>query len=223
MCVNSTLTRGSCPGASCGMRSPGAANKKGASASSASPLSNLDYGRAMPQRANSRANGKTVYRFPQSLLPTKEFRMTVLAPPGPDEYGTYYAGYIAHVPAGTDILDLLARQRAVHPGALRRRSRSPRRPPLRAGQVDCARGRGPPERRGADHGLSCAPGGAWRHDAAARVRRECATRRCRMPRRIRSPALAEEWGDVRRATLSLLPPPGRRRRGPGAGPRAARR
>ena len=38
--------------------------------------------------------------------------MTLLAPPAPDEYGTYYAGYIAHVPAGADILDLLARQRA---------------------------------------------------------------------------------------------------------------
>ena len=40
---------------------------------------------------------------------------TLVPPPGPDEYGTYYAGYIAHVPAGADILDLLARQRADEP------------------------------------------------------------------------------------------------------------
>lgn len=37
--------------------------------------------------------------------------MSPLAPPAPDEYGAPYAGYIARVPAGTDIVDLLARQR----------------------------------------------------------------------------------------------------------------
>ena len=36
--------------------------------------------------------------------------MTAMAPPGPDEYGAAYAGYIAHVPPGAAILDLLARQ-----------------------------------------------------------------------------------------------------------------
>ena len=35
----------------------------------------------------------------------------VIAPPGPDEYGPSYAGYVSHVPAGADIVDLLARQR----------------------------------------------------------------------------------------------------------------
>jgi len=37
--------------------------------------------------------------------------MSPLAPPAPDEYGALYAGYVAQVPAGTDILDLLAQQR----------------------------------------------------------------------------------------------------------------
>jgi len=36
--------------------------------------------------------------------------LTAISPPGPDEYGAAYAGYIAHVPVGADILDLLARQ-----------------------------------------------------------------------------------------------------------------
>jgi len=37
--------------------------------------------------------------------------MSSLAPPTPDEYGAFYAGYVARVPGGTDIVDLLARQR----------------------------------------------------------------------------------------------------------------
>jgi DinB family protein len=34
-----------------------------------------------------------------------------LAPPSPDEYGPGYADYVSRVPAGSDILDLLERQR----------------------------------------------------------------------------------------------------------------
>lgn len=33
-----------------------------------------------------------------------------IAPPGPDEYGAYYGRYIARIPAGGDILELLERQ-----------------------------------------------------------------------------------------------------------------
>ena len=40
--------------------------------------------------------------------------MTVLAPPGPDEYGAYYAGYIAHVPAGADIMSMLSPEGPVY-------------------------------------------------------------------------------------------------------------
>ncbi len=36
--------------------------------------------------------------------------MTTVAPPEAGEYGSAYAGYVAQVPAGSDILDLLARQ-----------------------------------------------------------------------------------------------------------------
>lgn len=36
--------------------------------------------------------------------------MTVLAPPGPDEYGAAYARYVTRIPDGADVLDLLARQ-----------------------------------------------------------------------------------------------------------------
>ena len=35
-----------------------------------------------------------------------------VSPPAADEYGAWYAGYIARVPAGEDILTLLARQQA---------------------------------------------------------------------------------------------------------------
>jgi hypothetical protein len=37
--------------------------------------------------------------------------MTALAPPAPDEYAAFYADYVARVPPGADLLDLLARQR----------------------------------------------------------------------------------------------------------------
>jgi hypothetical protein len=45
--------------------------------------------------------------------------MSVFAPPAADEYGAPYAGYIGHVPAGSDILDLLARQGQETPARLR--------------------------------------------------------------------------------------------------------
>ena len=35
-----------------------------------------------------------------------------ISPPAAEEYGSGYAGYVARVPEGVDILDLLARQRA---------------------------------------------------------------------------------------------------------------
>jgi hypothetical protein len=37
--------------------------------------------------------------------------LTPIAPPGADEYSTYFGRYVAHLPAGVDILDFLARQR----------------------------------------------------------------------------------------------------------------
>lgn len=43
-------------------------------------------------------------------MPTSAPRARI-APPGPDEYGASYADYVSRVPAGTDILDLLERQR----------------------------------------------------------------------------------------------------------------
>src|SRR6476469_6003918 len=36
--------------------------------------------------------------------------MTAYGPPAADEYGAPYAGYIARVPAGSDLLELLASQ-----------------------------------------------------------------------------------------------------------------
>jgi hypothetical protein len=38
--------------------------------------------------------------------------MTMLAPPPSDEYGAAYARYVTCLPAGVDVLELLARQRA---------------------------------------------------------------------------------------------------------------
>ena len=37
--------------------------------------------------------------------------LTPIGAPGADEYSTYYGRYVARVPAGVDILDVLARQR----------------------------------------------------------------------------------------------------------------
>ena len=36
--------------------------------------------------------------------------MTAVEPPAPDEYGPAFAGYVARVPAGADLIDLLTRQ-----------------------------------------------------------------------------------------------------------------
>jgi hypothetical protein len=129
--------------------------------------------------------------------------MTALAPPGPDEYGAYYAGYVAQVPAGADILDLLARQRA----------------------STVARFVAIPEARGAHR---YAPGKWSVREVLVHlsdVERIMAYRALRVARGDATPlpgfdenayaplsnaeahplaALAEEWSDVRRATLSLF-------------------
>jgi hypothetical protein len=36
---------------------------------------------------------------------------SIIGAPGADEYSTYFGGYVARLPAGVDILDVLARQR----------------------------------------------------------------------------------------------------------------
>jgi DinB family protein len=129
--------------------------------------------------------------------------MTALAPPRPDEYGAYYAGYVAQVPAGADILDLLARQRA----------------------STVARFVAVPEARGAHR---YAPGKWSVREVVVHlsdVERIMAYRALRVARGDATPlpgfdenayaplsnaeahplaALAEEWSDVRRATLSLF-------------------
>jgi DinB superfamily len=129
--------------------------------------------------------------------------MTVLAPPGPDEYGAYYGRYIAQVPAGADILDLLARQRV----------------------STLARFAAVPEARGA---YRYAPGKWTVREVLVHlsdVERIMAYRALRVARGDTTPlpgfdenayaplsnaeahplaALVEEWGDVRRATLSLF-------------------
>jgi uncharacterized damage-inducible protein DinB len=145
--------------------------------------------------------------------------MTMLAPPGPDEYGAFYAGYIGQVPAGVDILDLLARQRA----------------------STLARFTAVPEARGAHR---YAPGKWSVREILVHlsdVERIMAYRALRVARGDATPlpgfdenayaplsnaeahplaALAEEWSDVRRATLSLfrhLPDEAWTRRGTASG------
>jgi DinB superfamily len=145
--------------------------------------------------------------------------MTMLAPPGPDEYGAHYAGYIAQVPAGADILGLLARQQ----------------------DSTLARFAAVPEARGA---YRYAPG-KWSvrevvvhlSDAerifvyrALRIARGDTTPLPGFDENAYAPlsnaeahplgALAEEWGDVRRATVSLfrhLAPEAWTRRGTASG------
>jgi uncharacterized damage-inducible protein DinB len=145
--------------------------------------------------------------------------MTALAPPGPDEYGAYYAGYVAHVPAGADILDLLGRQR----------------------DSTLARFAAVPEARGAHR---YAPGKWSVREILVHlsdVERIMAYRALRVARGDATPlpgfdetasaplsnaeahplaGLAEEWSDVRRATLSLfrhLPDEAWTRRGTASG------
>lgn len=129
--------------------------------------------------------------------------MTTLAPPGTDEYGSYYAGYVARVPAGVDVLDLLARQQATTLA--------------RFAAVPAARA-----------GYRYAPGKWTVREVVMHlsdVERIFAYRALRLARADVTPlpgfdenayspfsnaeahplpALAEEWSDVRRATLSLL-------------------
>jgi len=129
--------------------------------------------------------------------------MTAYGPPAADEYGAPYAGYIARVPAGSDLLELLASQ-----GEENR---------ARLGAVAEARG---------DHRY--APG-KWSVKEVvlhlADVERIMAYRALRVARGDATPlpgfdedaytplsgagaqplaALLDEWGDVRRATLSLF-------------------
>lgn len=129
--------------------------------------------------------------------------MTLLAPPAPDEHGAYYARYTALVPPGADILELLARQRA----------------------STLARLAAVPEARGAHR---YAPGKWSVREVVVHlsdVERIMAYRALRVARGDATPlpgfdetayaplsnaeahplaALAEEWGDVRQATLSLF-------------------
>lgn len=145
--------------------------------------------------------------------------MSPYPPPTADEYGAPYAGYVARVPAGSDILDLLARQ----------------------GEATPTRLRAVPEARG---GHRYAPG-KWSVKEVighlADVERVMAYRALRTARGDATPLpgfdenayvplsgadaqpltlLADEWADVRRATLSLfrhLPPDAWTRRGTASG------
>ena len=141
--------------------------------------------------------------------------MTSLAPPAPDEYGAFYADYVARVPPGADLLELLAQQR----------------------EETLARFAAVPEPRG---GYRYAPGKWSVKEVLAHlcdVERIMAYRALRIGRGDGTPLpgfdenayaplsgadaqplaeLAAEWGDVRRATLSLFrhfPPEAWTRRG----------
>jgi len=129
--------------------------------------------------------------------------MTAYGPPAADEYGAPYAGYIARVPAGSDVLELLARQ----------------------GEESRARLATVAEARG---DYRYAPG-KWSVKEVvlhlADTERIMAYRALRVARGDATPlpgfdeaayaphsgagaqplaALLDEWGDVRRATLSLF-------------------
>jgi hypothetical protein len=145
--------------------------------------------------------------------------MTAYGPPATDEYGAPYAGYIARVPAGHDLLDLLARQ----------------------AEENGARLRAVPEARGGHRYAA----GKWSVKEVvlhlADVERIMAYRALRVARGDATPlpgfdenayaphsgadaqplaALLDEWGDVRRATLSLfrhLPADAWTRRGTASG------
>jgi len=145
--------------------------------------------------------------------------MTSLAPPAADEYGAFYADYVARVPPGADLLELLARQR----------------------EQTLARFAVVPESRG---GYRYGPGKWSVKEVLAHlcdVERIMAYRALRIGRGDGTPLpgfdenayaplsgadaqplaeLAGEWGDVRRATLSLfrhLPPEAWTRRGIASG------
>jgi hypothetical protein len=145
--------------------------------------------------------------------------VTELAPPGADEYGAPYADYVARVPAGADVLELLARQ---HDSTLGRFAAVP---PTRAG-------------------YRYAPGKWTVREVLMHlsdVERIMAYRALRVARGDATPLpgfdeqayapfsnaeahslaeLAEEWSDVRRATLSLfrhLPAAAWTRRGTASG------
>jgi len=145
--------------------------------------------------------------------------MSSLAPPTPDEYGASYAGYVARVPGGTDIVDLLARQR----------------------DATLARFAALPEDRG---GHRYAPG-KWSVKEVllhlSDTERVMAYRALRIARGDTTPLpgfdedawaplsgadarpleeVAEEWGDVRQASLALfrhLPAEAWTRRGTASG------
>ncbi len=129
--------------------------------------------------------------------------MNVFAPPAADEYGAPYAGYLARVPPGSSILELLGLQ----------------------GEEHRARLRALPEARGA---YRYAPG-KWSVKEVvlhlADTERIMAYRALRIARGDATPlpgfdenayvplsgaeehplpALLDEWADVRRATLSLF-------------------
>ena len=145
--------------------------------------------------------------------------MTAYGPPAADEYGAPYAGYIARVPAGHDLLELLARQ----------------------GEENRTRLRSVPEARG---GYRYAPGKWSVKEVVGHltdVERVMAYRALRVARGDATPlpgfdenayaplsgadavplaGLLDEWADVRRATLSLfrhLPPEAWIRRGTASG------
>ena len=129
--------------------------------------------------------------------------MIPVAPPATDEYGAFYAGYVARVPLGSDILELLAQQR----------------------EETLARFRAVPEQHG---GCRYAPGKWSVKEVVVHLgdaERILAYRALRIARGDATPlpgfdenayapltgadaqplaALAEVWGDVRRATLSLF-------------------
>jgi hypothetical protein len=145
--------------------------------------------------------------------------MAAYGPPAADEYGAPYAGYVARVPAGSDVLELLARQ----------------------GEESRARLGAVPEARGGYRYAS----GKWSVKEVvvhlADVERIMAYRALRVARGDATPlpgfdesayaplsgadaqplaALLDEWGDVRRATLSLfhhLPTEAWSRRGTASG------
>jgi len=145
--------------------------------------------------------------------------MTAVEPPGPDEYAPAFAGYVARVPPGADLLDLLTRQLDATSDRL--------------GSVSESRGayRYAPEKWSVKevvlHMTDTERIMAYR---ALRIARGDATPLAGFDENAYAPrsgadaqplaALVGGWGDVRRATISLLrllPPDAWTRRGVASG------
>jgi hypothetical protein len=171
------------------------------------------------QIATEHKNGPAFAQALTPAMPEKDQPMSPLSPPAPDEYGAWYAGYVARVPAGTNIVDLLARQRD---GTLARFAALPegrgshRYAPGKWSVKEVLLHLSDVERVMAYRALSIARGDttplpgfdedAWAPFSGADARP--------------LDELAEEWGDVRQASLSLfrhLPTDAWSRRGTASG------